>query len=131
MSYREILYGIVFGIGACLIDVVMHVEMAGRSFAEELFRPSLEMLFYRALFLLLGILVGVVLWQKNRREREARRFSDLLDKLRHDLAAPLVMIHSNAELLLMREDKSASHDVDGLVRSIYEQTKRLQAIVEQ
>lgn len=131
MTYREILYGFLFGVGACVIDIIMHARMTNRSALEELIRPSPEMLFYRALFLILGVGVGFVLWQKNKREREVRRLAELLQKLRHDIAAPLIIIHSNAELLLMREGKTGSADAESLLRSIYDQSQKLQSIARE
>lgn len=129
MRYREVLYGVVFGVGACVIDIVMHARMTERSVLEELFQPSAAMLFYRGLFLILGFGIGALLWQKNKREREARRLAELLDKLRHEIAAPVIIIHANAQLLLTQQGTAASPGPESVLQSIYEQSKKLHSLV--
>lgn len=128
MTYREILYGFLFGVGACVIDIIMHARMANRSALEELIRPSPEMLFYRMLFLTFGFVGGFVLWQMNKREREARRLSELLQQLRHEIAAPVTLIYANTQLLLTRREAPMPPDVESILQSIYEQSKKLQSV---
>jgi signal transduction histidine kinase len=131
MSYREILYGVLFGVGACVIDIVMHARMTDRSFVQEFIQPSAEMLFYRVLFLIFGLGVGFTLWQKNKREREARRLSEILQRLRREIAAPVTLIYANTQLLLSRREATMPPDVESVLQSIYEQSKKLQSVTRE
>jgi hypothetical protein len=131
VGYRELLFGVVFGVGACAIDVVMHARMSGRSLLEELIWPSPGMVFYRVLFLAFGVGIGLLLWQKSKREREARHLADLVRKLRHDIAAPATVIHTNVQLLLIQRASTASADTETLLRTIYEQSQRLQSVLRE
>ena len=128
MRYREVLYGLVFGLGACAIDIVMHARMNGRSALEELLRPDPGMIVYRVLFLAFGLALGVLLWQKNKREREARQLTELIRQLRHDIAGPAILIHANVQLLLTREGPAAAGDAEPLLRTIYEESKKLRSL---
>jgi|SRR5205809_7369794 len=76
--YREVFFGLLIGLAAGVIDVIMHARMQDRSFAEELMQPHIEMLFYRILFLALGVALGLLLWKKNQRERESRHLAEPL-----------------------------------------------------
>jgi hypothetical protein len=82
-KYKEIVFGVLFGIGASLIDVAMHATMGGGDWLSELFHPTFVMAAYRILFLLFGIGLGVVLWQRNRSERDFRQLSAAFDALRN------------------------------------------------
>ena len=70
--YREVFFGLLFGVAATALDIIMHARMQEHSFAEELIHPDLEMLFYRVLFLAFGLALGVLLWRTNVRQRESR-----------------------------------------------------------
>lgn len=131
MQYREVLYGLVFGLGACVIDIFMHARMTDRAVLEELLQPSAEMLFYRGLFLILGIGVGLLLWQKNKREREVRRLAYVLDKLRHEIVAPVIIIHANTQLLLTQRETAVSPGTESVLRSIYEQSQKLHSLLRE
>lgn len=131
VRYREVMFGIIFGIGACMIDVVMHARMMEKSLLEELIWPAPEMLFYRALFMLFGVGIGVLLWQKSKREREARQLTEVLHKLRHDISAPATIIHANVQLLLTQQGSSASTDAESVLRSIYQQSQKLQSVLRE
>jgi hypothetical protein len=45
-KYKEIFYGILFGLGACTIDTVMHARMENTSFWIEMLQPQPAMIFY-------------------------------------------------------------------------------------
>lgn len=131
MRYREILYGVVFGLGACVIDIAMHARMTNRSLLEELFQPSTDMLLYRVLFLAFGVGIGMLLWQKNKHERETRRLANLLQELRREIGAPVIIIHANVQLLLTRHEAVMPPEVEPVLRSIYEQSNRLQSLIRE
>ena len=126
--YREILYGLVFGIGACVIDIVMHAGMTERSAIEELIRPDPAMIVYRLLFLAFGAAAGTLLWQKNKHEREARDLSQQMEQLRRKIAGPAILIHANAQLLLTREGSIAAEGAEALLRTVYEESKKLRSL---
>ena len=83
--YREVVFGVVIGLVASVIDVIMHARMQGRTFVEELMHPEIEMFFYRLLFLAFGFALGLILWRKNQRERETRDLAEALDKLGREI----------------------------------------------
>ncbi len=56
-KYKEIFFGLTFGIFAVLIDTAVDAKEGGYSFSTELtLRPG--MMLYRALFILLGFSLG-------------------------------------------------------------------------
>lgn len=128
--YREISFGVLFGMAAVVIDIAMHAGMQGSSFLEELLHPEMAMLFYRILFLAFGGTLGFLLWKTNKRERESRNLAEALEKLRREVAVPSVLIHTQAQLLLTREHPALPAEAESAVRTIYEQSKRLQSLSE-
>ena len=116
-NYKEVLFGAAFGAGASLIDVAMHNTMGHRGFIEELLHPEPAMALYRALFVTLGIGLGVVLWQRNRRERDYRHLMRALAELRSCVAAPSVLIQTNLQLLLTKHIDTVP-DQSGCDRSV-------------
>ena len=67
--YREIFYGLLLGLGAWFIDVVMHARIEDRGFWEELFRFEAKTFFYRLMFVAFGLLIGWSLWEEQARAR--------------------------------------------------------------
>lgn len=128
-NYKEVLFGAAFGVGASLIDVAMHSTMAHRDFMQELVHPEPSMALYRALFIILGTGLGLLLWQRNRRERDYRRLLRVLVELRSGVAAPSMLIHTNLQLLLTRHTEAVPEDVAGILRSSYDQSVFLQRIL--
>ena len=128
-NYKEVLFGAAFGAGASLIDVAMHNTMAHRGFIEELLHPEPAMALYRALFVILGIGLGVVLWQRNRRERDYRHLTRALAELRSCVAAPSVLIHTNLQLLLAKHIDTVPDQVAAILRSAYEHSVSLQRVL--
>jgi len=124
--YREIFYGLAFGAGAALLDTFMDAKMEGKPF----WTVSAAMLLYRLLFLLFGFILGWLLWRKNQREREFRHLLAAFEKLRQEIGAPCVVIHAQTQLLLARPNSSLPPDIEVLVRSIYEQSQKLQSLTK-
>ena len=44
-KYKEIFYGVLFGLGACTIDTVMHARMENTSFWIEMVQPQPAMIY--------------------------------------------------------------------------------------
>lgn len=128
--YREVCFGLLFGLAAVVIDIAMHAGMQDRHFFEELVHPEMAMLFYRILFLAFGVALGFLLWKTNVRERESRHLAEALEKLRRDIAAPALIIHSQSQLLLTREHPALPAEAESAVRTIYEQSKRLHSLAD-
>jgi hypothetical protein len=129
-QYKEILYGAVFGLGAAAIDIIMDRRMDGRSFADEVLRPSSQMLLPRFLFLIFGIALGLLLWRSNQREREFRRTVAAIRQFHADIDGPLTLIHAHAQILLTREDVCSVPEIKTAIRSMYEQAQRVQSSAE-
>ena len=127
--YREVFFGLLFGVAATALDIIMHARMQGRSFAEELMQPEIEMFFYRLLFLAFGIALGFILWRKNQHERETRHLAEALDKLGREITGPAMIIHTQTQLLLTRTHPALPTEAEAAVRAIYEQSTRLQSLV--
>lgn len=93
-KYKEVIFGALFGIGASLIDVAMHATMRSGDFLTELIHPTPVMAVYRILFLAFGVGLGVVLWLRNRSERDFRQMSASFDALRKNIAGPAMLVYT-------------------------------------
>lgn len=128
-KYKEIFYGSLFGFGAGFIDTVMDARMEGLSFRDELVQHP-AMLLYRALFILFGLALGWLLWQKNKREREFRDLSEILKQFRQEFGGPAVLMHTKLQVLLTRQDLHLSHEAEELVQFVYQRSQDLQSLVK-
>ena len=89
------------------------------------------MVFYRFLFVLFGLAVGWLLWQKNRRERDARQLAETLKRFQLEYGAAAVLIHAKLQILLTRGNLNLFHDAQELIRSAYEKSQALQTLVKE
>jgi hypothetical protein len=128
-TYKEIVFGVLFGVGASLIDVAMHVSMTDGEWFTELTHPSPIMAVYRVLFLLLGVGLGVLLWQRNRNEREFRRLAASIDGLRRSIAAPSILVHTNLQLILTRYEGQLPSDALQFLSTAYESSRAIQRVL--
>ena len=130
-SYKEIFYGLLFGLGAGIIDADMHARMENSSFWKELVQPRPSMVFYRVLFLFFGLALGWLLWQKNKRERDFRRLKENVDRLHREIAGPAMLMHTKLQLLLTKKEWQLCRDAEDAVRFVYEKSLQIQAMTKE
>jgi hypothetical protein len=130
-KYKEIFYGILFGLGACTIDTVMHARMENTSFWIEMLQPQPAMIFYRALFILFGVALGWLLWQKNKRERDFRHLAETVEKFHRDLCTPALLMHTRLQLLLTTEDFHLSPEAAEAIHFAYDRSREIQTLAKE
>jgi hypothetical protein len=124
--YKEIIYGLIFGFGAACIDTFVDATTQHKAF----WGFSLGMLLYRGLFVLFGFILGWLLWRNNQSEREFRSLTAAIQKLQRDIGPPTVIIHAQTQLLLTKPGVALPPEMEAIVRSIHEQSLRLQSITK-
>lgn len=129
--YKEIFYGLLFGLGASAIDVSMHASMEQQGFLSELLRPNPAMVAYRISFIVFGLALGWLLWRKNKAERDFRRLAETLERLQRGVRQSAVLIHANMQLLLTRNDLHLPPDAENMIRDAYERMREIRALLEQ
>lgn len=129
--YKEIFYGLLFGLGASAIDVSMHASMEQQGFLTELLRPHPAMVAYRVSFIAFGLALGWLLWRKNKAERDFRRLAATLDRLQRGVRQPALLIHANMQLLLTRNDLHLPADAEKMIRDAYERMREIRTLVEE
>ena len=127
-KYKEIFYGLVFGLGAAVIDSVMDAHAESLSLGDELAQHP-GMLLYRALFVAFGLAVGWLLWQKNKRERDFRDLAETLKRFRQDYGGVALVMHTKVQVLLTRQDPNLSDETERLIRIVYQSSQELQSLV--
>ncbi len=94
--YKEIWFGIALGLGAWLVDAVMHVELGAEVHAgslwTEIFAPHPTALVFRLFYLVLAMAFGVFLWRANWRERQLRALEQSVISFQRQLDAPALRI---------------------------------------
>lgn len=129
--YKEIVYGLLFGLGAGIIDADMHARMENGSFWTELVEPQPAMIFYRILFLFFGLALGWLLWQKNKRERDFRKLTETVARFHREIGGPALLMHTKLQLLLTRQDWHLSPEAEQAVRYVYERSLEIQALAKE
>ena len=128
-NYKEIFFGFAFGIAAVFIDTAMDALMSGNSLSDEIAeRPA--MMLYRAVFVLLGLALGWLLWKNNHREREFRQITETLHKLQQDCEKQALLLRATLQNLLIRDDVHLSDAASQLVQQAYQKTEDLQRLAE-
>ena len=113
--YKEIFYGLIFGLGAACIDGFVDAITEHKAFGDF----GLGMLLYRGLFILFGFTLGWLLWRNNKSEREFRSLIAAIQKFQSDIGPPLVIIHAQTQLLLTKPGAPLPPDIEVMVRSIH------------
>ncbi len=124
--YKEIFYGLLFGLGAACIDTLVDAGTQHRAFWDF----GLGMLLYRAVFVLFGFTLGWLLWRNNQSEREFRSMIETVQKLQANIGPPTVIIHAQTQLLLTQSGAPLPPEIEGIVKSIHEQSMKLQSIAK-
>ena len=127
-KYKEIFYGGIFGFGVSVIDTVMDARMEGLSFLDEMVQHR-SMMFYRTMFITFGVVLGWLLWQNNKREREFRDLAEILRRFRQGYEGPALLMHTKLQTLLTRKDLHLPAEAEELVRFVYQKSQDLQAFV--
>ena len=127
-KYKEIFYGGIFGFGVSVIDTFMDARMEGLSFLDEMVQHR-SMMIYRTLFILFGLALGWLLWQKNKREREFRDLSGILKRFLQEYEGPALLMHTKLQTLLTRKDLHLAAEAEELVRFVYQKSQDLQALI--
>ncbi len=130
-TLQQIFYGLLLGLGAWFIDVVMHARIEDRGFWEELFRFEAKTFFYRLMFVAFGLLIGWSLWQKSKREREFRRLADVLARFHREIVDPAFLIYAKCELLLGRDDFRLSTEAREVIRFIHEKAYGIESLAKE
>jgi hypothetical protein len=128
-KYKEILFGLAFGIGAVLIDTGMDAMADGNSLIDEVGEHP-GMLLYRAAFIVLGLALGWLLWQRNRRERAFRQIAETLHRLQRDFGTQALLISTKLQTLLTRDDLHLSDGASQLLHEAYLKSQELQRRAE-
>ena len=129
-EYKEIFFGLAFGLGAVIIDTVMDASAEGYSYLGELAAHP-AMILYRAIFIVLGLGLGWLLWQRNRSEREVRRLSETLHRIQQQCGTQGLLIHSTLQVLLTRSDLHLPEEAQRLVHEAYQRSQEFQRIAEE
>ena len=128
-NYKEIFFGLAFGLGAALIDTGMDAMADGNSLVDEVSEHP-GMLLYRAVFIVLGLFLGWVLWTRNRREREYRQLAETLHTMQQKCDKEALLLGSTLQNLLVRTDINLSEAASQLVQQAYQQTRELRQLAE-
>ena len=129
--YKELFYGLLFGLGASVIDVSMHASMEQRGFWTELFRPQAAMAAYRGAFILFGLALGWLLWRKNRVERDFRRLLETAEQFQRGISTPAILIHTRLQILLTRGDLHLPPEAEEMIRYAYERSREIGILAEE
>jgi hypothetical protein len=129
--YKELFYGLLFGLGASVIDVSMHASMEQRGFWTELFRPQAAMAAYRGAFIVFGLALGWLLWRKNRVERDFRRLLETAEQFRRGISTPAILIHTRLQILLTRGDLHLPPEAEEMIRYAYERSREIGILAEE
>ncbi len=129
--YKEIFYGLLFGLGASVIDVSMHASMEQQGFWTELFRPQPAMAAYRGSFIAFGLALGWLLWRKNKVERDFRSLVEIVEQFRRGISTPAILIHTKLQLLLTQGDLRLPPEAEEMVRFVYEKSREIGALAQE
>lgn len=128
-KYKEIFFGLAFGIVAMVIDTGVDALSNGNGLGDEVVERPAVML-YRAVFILLGLAFGWLLWKTNRSERQYRQLTETLGRIQRECEQHTLLLRATLQNLLIRNDLQLSEAASQLLRQAYQQTQELQRIAE-
>ncbi|MDQ3320889.1 MAG: hypothetical protein M3525_00310 [Acidobacteriota bacterium] len=120
--YKEIWFGIALGLGAWLIDAVMHTQIGAGvdagSLWTEIFAPHPTALIFRLFYLVIAIAFGVFLWRANWRERQLRALEQSVISFQRQIDAPALRILGAARQIQTRNSVRLDETAERLVAEI-------------
>jgi len=128
-KYKEIFVGLIFGIIAFVLDTAMDAAVDQHSLRGELAEHP-RMILYRGVFILVGFLLGWLLWRGNQAERESRRLQDVLRRIRQQCGNKGLLLGATLQTLLTRSDLGLSAEAQQLVQEAYRRCHEFQEIAE-
>ena len=129
-KYKEIVFGVAFGIAAMIVDTAMDATAEGYSLAGE-FAAHPGMIVYRFGFVLLGLILGWLLWRNHKRERELRQLEESFHRMQQRCSTHGLLVRSSLQLVLTRDDLYLSDEARRLLQDTYHKTEALQTIAEE
>lgn len=134
--YKEIIYGILLGVGAWIIDAAMHAQLAvdahhSGSFAQELLQPGATVFVFRAVFLFIATAFGWALWRSNWRERELRAIEDAIVAFHRRLDTPTMRIVSHIRMLQGRPCVARDDVAREVAESISDDARQIDELARQ
>lgn len=129
--YKEIFYGLLLGLGAWVIDAMMHAKEEGGSFWGELVHMHGGTLLYRIFFIAFGLALGWSLWTRSSREREFRRLAEIYESFHREVADPAFLIHAKCEELLWLDDSQLPPKARELVRFVYDKARTIESLAKE
>ncbi len=129
-KYKEIVFGIGFGIGALMIDAALDAKAEGNSFADEAAAHP-GMMLYRLGFVLLGLAFGWMLWRSRKREREVELLTETLHHFQQQCVTQALLLRSTLQVLLTRDDLHLPDEAQRMVRDAYQKAQELQRMAEE
>ena len=129
--YKELIYGLLFGLGASVIDVFMHASMEQQGFWTELIRPQPVMVAYRLFFIAFGLALGWLLWRKNKVERDFRSLAETVEQFRRGVRQPALLIHAKLQVLLTRSDFHLAPEAEEMIRYAYERSREIGSLAQE
>ena len=134
--YKEILFGLLLGAGAWIVDAAMHVQLSGElhatgDFWHELFQPNATALLFRSVFLIIAAAFGWSLWRSNWRERELRALEGAIISFHRRLDSPAMRIVSHIRMLQGRPGVTRDDVAAELVGSIGEDAHIIDDLAKQ
>ena len=128
-KYKEVLFGLAFGIGAVVLDTVMDAIADGNGFMDEVVEQP-GMMLYRLLFIIFGLVLGWLLWERNRGERETRQLAETLNKVRRECGSQGLILRSALQTILTRDDLHLSDEALRLLQEAYAKSQDFQRIAD-
>lgn len=127
-EFREIAFGGLFGLGATAIDIVMHARMHGQELVDQILHPGPGMAFYRALNVAFGLILGWVLWRRNKKERRFRLLLKQLCDTVDLFDGHATVVYANAQWLLMQEPSKLPEDATASVGKLQEHMQKIRVL---
>jgi signal transduction histidine kinase len=134
--YKEIIYGVLLGAGAWVVDAAMHAQLAldahhSRSFLQELLRPGATEFAFRAVFLFIATAFGWALWRSNWRERELRAIETAILDFQRRLDVPTMRIVSHIRMLQGRPGVMRDDVARDVAESISDDARKIDELARQ
>lgn len=135
-QYKEILFGLALGLAMWVIDAAMHAQIRPNeaswtgNLIRELSSPGHAPLFFRVLFCALAVLLGLVLWRSNQRQRQAQDTEQKLRNLHRAMTSPVMLILGYSKLLIGNRELHADSTTQFMIQVIHDSALKLQALAE-
>lgn len=123
--YKEIWFGLFFGLGAVGIDLLMHSRDSHGAGADL---GDMGTIVFRSFFVIFGLAIGWLMWRNAQRERQFRALEDRHNRYQAIITPAVTILYAKTQILLSQSN--GTDKTRQLLESLHSDVQKLKSSLD-